>query len=151
VLGLYRSLTVNENLAFSAQAYEVPLPALPRHPAQWPTACCGPSAGLASKACFPVGACASPEILVLDQPTSGVDTLAHAEPGTPSTNKQIRGGVLVSTHDVAEAEQCDRLLLLSRARLVAQGRQSRRRRFDHRFFVRTNQWVRVFALLNEVG
>ena len=32
-------------------------------------------------------------------------------------------GVLVTTHNMREAEQCDRLLLMSQARLVAQGSQ----------------------------
>jgi ABC-2 type transport system ATP-binding protein len=63
-----------------------------------------------------------PEILFLDEPTSGVDPLARrafwdlirALAGAGTT-------VLVSTHYMEEAEYCDRLILMNRARLIAEG------------------------------
>jgi ABC-2 type transport system ATP-binding protein len=63
-----------------------------------------------------------PEILFLDEPTSGVDPLARrafwdliralAAAGTT---------VLVSTHYMEEAEYCDRLLLMNRGGIIAEG------------------------------
>jgi len=63
-----------------------------------------------------------PPILFLDEPTSGVDPLARrafwdlidalAEGGTT---------VLVSTHYMEEAEYCNRLLLMNRGRVIAEG------------------------------
>ncbi|MGH7475501.1 MAG: ATP-binding cassette domain-containing protein [Longimicrobiales bacterium] len=63
-----------------------------------------------------------PEILFLDEPTSGVDPLARRafwdlidELASRETT------VLVSTHYMEEAEYCNRLLLMNRGRLIAEG------------------------------
>ena len=63
-------------------------------------------------------------MLVLDEPTSGVDALARAALWDTIHEQAEKGvGVLVTTHNMAEAEQCDGLLLLLIwARLVALGR-----------------------------
>ena len=59
--------------------------------------------------------------------------------------------MLVSTHNMAEAEQCDRLLLMSRARLVAQGSEADIIGSTTAVAVRTNDWAKAFAVLNEAG
>lgn len=66
-----------------------------------------------------------PPILFLDEPTSGVDPLARrrfwdlihalAQAGTT---------ILVSTHYMEEAEYCNRLLLMNRGRVIADGAPS---------------------------
>jgi ABC-2 type transport system ATP-binding protein len=66
-----------------------------------------------------------PQVLFLDEPTSGVDPLARrgfwdlihalAEAGTT---------VLVSTHYMEEAEYCDRLILMNRGKNIAVGTPS---------------------------
>jgi ABC-2 type transport system ATP-binding protein len=63
-----------------------------------------------------------PPVLFLDEPTSGVDPMARrafwdliralADTGTT---------ILVSTHYMEEAEYCDRLILMNRGRLIAEG------------------------------
>jgi ABC-2 type transport system ATP-binding protein len=63
-----------------------------------------------------------PSILFLDEPTSGVDPLArrafwdliHELAATGTT-------VLVSTHYMEEAEYCNRLILMNRGRIIADG------------------------------
>jgi ABC-2 type transport system ATP-binding protein len=63
-----------------------------------------------------------PEILFLDEPTSGVDPLARRAFWDLIRTLAAAGtSVLVSTHYMEEAEHCDRLILMNRGRLVAEG------------------------------
>ena len=63
-----------------------------------------------------------PEILFLDEPTSGVDPLARRE-FWHQINALARAGVtvLVTTHFMEEAEYCDRLVIMARGRVLAAG------------------------------
>lgn len=64
----------------------------------------------------------SPEVLFLDEPTSGVDPLVRREFWHHINAIAARGvAVLVTTHFMDEAENCDRLLLINQSRAVAQG------------------------------
>jgi ABC-2 type transport system ATP-binding protein len=63
-----------------------------------------------------------PEVLVLDEPTVGLDPVLRRDLWT--TFKGLAGGgatVLVSSHVMDEAERCDELLLLREGRLLASG------------------------------
>ena len=61
-----------------------------------------------------------PEILFLDEPTSGVDPLTRREFWTHITGLVEKGvTVLVTTHFMDEAEYCDRVALVNRSQLVA--------------------------------
>jgi ABC-2 type transport system ATP-binding protein len=64
----------------------------------------------------------SPEILFLDEPTSGVDPLARRE-FWHRINDLAEGGVtvLVTTHFMEEAEYCDRLVIMSEGLILAEG------------------------------
>ncbi|HTY04526.1 MAG TPA: ATP-binding cassette domain-containing protein, partial [Rhodocyclaceae bacterium] len=61
-----------------------------------------------------------PEIIFLDEPTSGVDPLARRE-FWRRINAQARSGVtvLVTTHFMEEAEYCDRLAIMAAGRILA--------------------------------
>jgi len=61
-----------------------------------------------------------PPVLFLDEPTSGVDPITRREFWT-HINGLVRRGVtvLVTTHFMDEAEYCDRVALMYRARLIA--------------------------------
>jgi ABC-2 type transport system ATP-binding protein/ribosome-dependent ATPase len=152
-LGLYRDLTVRENLAFSTQAYGVVAPDLPgalrpdadRLVADLPL-------GLQRQLAFLSALAHEPEVLVLDEPTSGVDALARAALWDTIHEQAEKGvGVLVTTHNMQEAEQCDRLLLMSQARLVAQGSEADIIGSTTAVAVSSNDWARAFAVLNEAG
>lgn len=63
-----------------------------------------------------------PEILFLDEPTSGVDPVTRREFWTHINGLVERGvTVLVTTHFMDEAEYCDRIALISRGKMVALG------------------------------
>ncbi len=93
-----------------------------------------------------------PEVLVLDEPTSGVDPLARAALWDTIREQADRGaGVLVTTHYMQETAQCDRLLLMSRSRLVAQGSEADIIGTTTAYAVRTDDWAAAFAVLNAAG
>jgi ABC-2 type transport system ATP-binding protein len=66
-----------------------------------------------------------PEILFLDEPTSGVDPLARRQ-FWRLINEFARSGtaVLVTTHYLEEAEQCNRMGFMVAGEVVAQGSPS---------------------------
>jgi ABC-2 type transport system ATP-binding protein len=152
-LGLYRDLTVRENLAFTSQAYGAAPPELPqalragagRLIAELPL-------GLQRQLAFLCALAHDPDVLVLDEPTSGVDALARAALWDTIHEQAEKGvGVLVTTHNMQEAEQCDRLLLMSQARLVAQGSEADIIGSTTAIAIRTDDWARAFAVLNQAG
>jgi ABC-2 type transport system ATP-binding protein/ribosome-dependent ATPase len=122
-LGLYDDLTVGENWAFTTAAFGVADSTVPESFAGYRHELVGDlSLGLQRRVAFAAAFSHHPELLVLDEPTSGVgplsssrlweDIRASAEHGT---------GVLVTTHNMEEAEQCDRLVVMAEGQVVATG------------------------------
>jgi ABC-2 type transport system ATP-binding protein len=63
-----------------------------------------------------------PEILFLDEPTSGVDPLARREFWRRINGLSQKGvTILVTTHFMEEAEYCDRLVIMAEGKILAQG------------------------------
>lgn len=63
-----------------------------------------------------------PEIIFLDEPTSGVDPLARREFWYRINSLAEQGvTVLVTTHFMEEAEYCDRLVLMAEGKIIARG------------------------------
>jgi ABC-2 type transport system permease protein len=63
-----------------------------------------------------------PDILFLDEPTSGADPLARREFWKRITALAEQGvTVIVTTHFMEEAEYCDRVVILDAGRVLAQG------------------------------
>ncbi|MEX2119315.1 MAG: ATP-binding cassette domain-containing protein [Pirellulales bacterium] len=63
-----------------------------------------------------------PEILFLDEPTSGADPLARREFWRRITALAEQGvTAIVTTHFMEEAEYCDRIVILEAGRVLAQG------------------------------
>lgn len=127
---LYGSLSVAQNLAFFASTYGLSGSARQQR-LDWALSEfeLAEHAGLLS-ADLSLGhkqrlamACAlmhSPEILFLDEPTSGVDPLARRE-FWQRISALSRSGVtiLVTTHFMEEAEYCDRLAIMASGRILA--------------------------------
>ena len=129
---LYGNLSVAQNLEFFAGAYA--LTGKSRRRAVERVASVFELETLmgTSAADLPLGhkqrlalACAvmhEPEILFLDEPTSGVDPLTRREFWTHINGVVERGvTVLVTTHFMDEAEYCDRIALISRGKMVKNG------------------------------
>jgi len=129
---LYASLSARQNLAFFARAYGL-AGARAGERIAWALDAfeLGDLAGVESGT-LPLGykqrlAMAAallhePDILFLDEPTSGVDPLARREFWS-RINALAEGGVtvLVTTHFMEEAEYCDRLAIMAAGEVLAIG------------------------------
>jgi ABC-2 type transport system permease protein len=129
---LYGQLTVTENLEFFASAYglggrrksdriawaleQFELETLARLPSgQLP-------GGYKQRLAIAAALLHEPEILFLDEPTSGADPLARREFWQRITALAETGvTVIVTTHFMEEAEYCDRMAILDAGRILAQG------------------------------
>jgi len=152
-LGLYGDLTVRENLSFSAQAYGVAEPMLPPALAARAGALVRElPLGAQRQVAFLAALAHSPEVLVLDEPTSGVDVLASASLWDTIRAQADHGaGVLVTTHYMQEAQQCDRLLLMSNGQLVAEGSEADIIGSTTAVAVHASDWAQAFAALDAAG
>ncbi|MGC4175851.1 ABC transporter ATP-binding protein [Demequina sp.] len=152
-LGLWDSLTVEENLAFVGETYgDRPIPV--------PDGLAGLSGSLAGgiglgrqrQLAFAAALGHSPELLVLDEPTSGVDPLSRARLWDAIHEAADSGvGVLVTTHYMQEAQQCDRLLLMSQGRAVAEGGEADIVGSTTTIAIHAERWQDAFAALDTAG
>jgi ABC-2 type transport system ATP-binding protein/ribosome-dependent ATPase len=93
-----------------------------------------------------------PAALVLDEPTSGVDPLARARLWDTVREQADSGvGVLVTTHYMQEARQCDHLVLMSRGRVVGRGSEHDIVGDTVAVLVHADQWQRAFQALDAAG
>jgi len=79
------------------------------------------SGGLRRRVELAKGLLHKPEVLLLDEPSTGLDPLARRELGDYLEKLRDQDGVtiLLTTHIMNEAERCDRLALLDHGKLVA--------------------------------
>lgn len=120
--GLYEDLTVAENLVFVARVFGVEPPRVSALDPVSDVLVCELPLGLRKRVGYAAAGVHSPDLLVLDEPTSGVGPLARAELWDGiHTAADDGAAVLVTTHHMDEAEQCDRLVMLASGREVASG------------------------------
>lgn len=153
-LGLYASLSAMENLEFAASVYGVTVSERVRVFAE--------NFGKAPISSLPLGAkriiaylaaCVHhPELLVLDEPTSGMDSLTRARLWRDLQASADKGtGILVTTHYMQEAAQCDRLVLLTAGHVTAAGTVAEITSAHASLTVTTEQWEEAFRLLRDAG
>jgi ABC-2 type transport system ATP-binding protein len=149
-LGLYRDLTVAENLAFVAGAYGED-PHLDDGLTSVAHELVGDiGLGRQRQLAFSCALSHRPELLVLDEPTSGVDPISRARLwDTIHAQADAGAGVLVSTHYMQEAEQCDRLVLMDLGRVVAEGRVADIVGMTTAVRVDTDDWTAAFTALTD--
>ncbi len=127
---LYDDLTVFENLDFVARVYEMSTRAQAIEDIMVRMGLADRRDQLAAelsggwKQRLALAACVMhrPELLLLDEPTSGVDALARREFWDLINDMASEGlTVLVSTHYMDEAERCKRIVYLADGHIVVQG------------------------------
>ena len=127
---LYGNLTVRENLEFFGGAYGLRGQALRTRVAATlaqfglePTAISGLlPGGYKQRLAMATGLLHEPDILFLDEPTSGIDPLARrAFWRTITALAQAGVTVIVTTHFMEEAEYCDRIAIQDAGKVLALG------------------------------
>ncbi len=129
---LYNDLTIEQNLDFFAGVYGV-APDEREEKRRWVLAFSGLEGrerqitgslpgGWKQRVAFGAAMMHEPSVLFLDEPTSGVDPLARRAFWTMINRLADAGAaVLVTTHYLEEAEQCNRIGLMAAGELVAEG------------------------------
>jgi len=122
-LGLYAGLTVAENWRFTAAAFRNAEAAMPEGISPWRNDLVADlPLGARRQVAFAVALSHRPELLILDEPTSGVGPLAGARLWEQIRQAAEEGaGALVTTHNMEEAEQCDHLVVMAGGKVVAAG------------------------------
>ncbi|GAA2037607.1 ATP-binding cassette domain-containing protein [Agromyces tropicus] len=152
-LGLFRTIEVEQNVEFTERVYGGPPAELPRALEEVRRSIVAAiGLGRQRQLAFALALSHGPELLVLDEPTSGVDPLARARLWDVIHEQAARGrGVIVTTHYLQEAEQCSRLALMSRGRLLGVGSVGDLTAGTTAVLVRSEQWEAAFAALGDAG
>jgi ribosome-dependent ATPase len=128
---LYTELTVRQNLDLHAHLFHIPHAAAAARIAEL-VADFGLAAyldqraealplGIRQRLSLAVAIVHAPEILILDEPTSGVDPIARDQfwEHLVDLSRRQRVTIFVSTHFMNEAARCDRLALMDAGRVLA--------------------------------
>jgi ABC-type multidrug transport system ATPase subunit len=131
VWSLQRELSVFENLTFTARLHRLGAGELERRAAPLlertglapfrDRAAGALSGGMKQKLAVANALLPEPELLVLDEPTAGVDVDARAEIWELLVERRDRVLILLSTSYLEEAAACERLVYLDAGRVVASG------------------------------
>ena len=129
--GLHRDLTVAENLRFTARLHRMPdgdyrrrAKELLEHAGLSPFVdrpAGALSGGMRQKLAMTNALLPQPRLLVLDEPTAGVDVVARGELWAMLEKARESALVVISTSYVDEAAACNSLAYLDRGRIVATG------------------------------
>ncbi len=152
-LGLYEDLTPRENLAFAQHAFGVERRVLADDLRRFDDTPVGRlPLGVQRRVAFEQALAHRPDLLVLDEPTSGVGPLARARLWETIRDAADDGrGVLVTTHYMDEAQECDRLVVMADGRVVAEGSVAAIVGAARAVVVVTEQWQRAFERLERAG
>ena len=162
--GMYADLTVRENIDFYADLYQVPKEMRPdRLRRLYEFSALGPfedrlagklSGGMKQKLSLCCALIHQPEIMLLDEPTFGVDPISRRDLWL-IVHEMVADGmtVVVSTAYLDEAERCDRVAMMHDGRTVALDEPDELRGLlaGRIYRVRTDQPRRTVSLLNESG
>ena len=128
---LYSELSVRQNLALHAKLFHIPDDEIPARVAEMsqrfmltevenalPTAL---PLGIRQRLSLAVAVIHRPEMLILDEPTSGVDPVARDMFWQLMVDlaRQDKVTIFISTHFMNEAERCDRISLMHAGKVLA--------------------------------
>lgn len=133
MFSLYTELTVHQNLLLHARLFKVPEEEIPQRvremvqrfdltgvldamPDSLPL-------GIRQRLSLAVAMVHKPELLILDEPTSGVDPIARDAMWQLMIDlaRNDRVTIFVSTHFMNEAERCDRISLMNAGKVLVTG------------------------------
>jgi len=130
---LYDDLTIEENIDFFSGIYGVPYEKK-KERMEWVLDMAGiadmrgaitrtMASGFKQRLALGCAVIHEPPIIFLDEPTSGVDPISRRRFWNLIYDMSSRGTtVFVTTHYLDEAEYCDRLALIYRGKIIAEGR-----------------------------
>jgi len=128
---LYAELTVRQNLALHARLFHLPDAEIPGRIADMAQRFMLDTAldslpddlplGMRQRLSLAVAVIHSPDLLILDEPTSGVDPVARDRFWELIVDlaRRDRVTVFISTHFMNEAERCDRISLMHAGKILA--------------------------------
>ncbi len=129
---LYSELTVRQNLVLHARIFQIPTEQIVPRVAEMATrfglnevlddSTEKLPLGVRQRLSLAVAVIHGPEMLILDEPTSGVDPVARDQFWQLLVQLSREDGVtiFISTHFMNEAERCDRISLMHAGRVLAQ-------------------------------
>jgi len=159
-LGLYEDLTAAENLAFASAVFGTRATASHQRPRRRSVGLGRERGipvgelpvGLQRRAAFAQALAHDPDLLILDEPTSGVDPLGRARLWQTIGDAISAGaGALVSTHYLEEATECDRLIIMADGEVVADGTAATIIGDTKVTVVETARWAAAFTRLEQAG
>lgn len=127
---LYGELTVRQNLDLHARLFQLPADTIPARIEEMgrrfeladvmdtlPDAL---PLGVRQRLSLAVALIHSPEVLILDEPTSGVDPIARDQlwAALIELSRKDRVTIFISTHFMNEAERCDRISLMHAGKVL---------------------------------
>ncbi|RAU44999.1 ABC transporter ATP-binding protein/permease [Pseudocitrobacter sp. RIT415] len=130
---LYSELTVRQNLELHARLFHIPEAEIPQRVAEMSARFMLTDVEDALPASLPLGirqrlslavaVIHRPEMLILDEPTSGVDPVARDMfwQLMVDLSRQDKVTIFISTHFMNEAERCDRMSLMHAGKVLASG------------------------------
>jgi len=159
---LYQDLSVRENLEFIGRVYGIERPVAAARAAIERLGLVGREGQLAAelsggwKQRLALGACtlSGPQLLLLDEPTAGVDPKARREFWNEIHGLAAEGlTVLVSTHYMDEAERCHEIAYIAYGELLAHGTVEEVIKSSHltTYFVSTKGDENLNALSDELS
>jgi ABC-2 type transport system ATP-binding protein len=152
-LGLYDDLSPAENLEFSEAIFGPGASPLPDELRSYARELVGSlPLGVQRRVAFAQALSHHPDLLMLDEPTSGVDPLGRARLWETIAGAADGGtGVLVTTHYMEEAQECGRLVVMASGRVVAEGTSAEIVGGRRVVAVEAATWSAAFNALESVG
>jgi ABC-2 type transport system ATP-binding protein/ribosome-dependent ATPase len=152
-LGLYDDLSPAENLQFTGRIFGDGETGLPPDVQPYATEMVGSlPLGVQRRVAFAQALAHKPELLMLDEPTSGVDPLGRARLWETIGDAADAGaGVLVTTHYMEEAQECGRLVIMAAGQVVARGTAAEIVGARQVTVVEAEYWPAAFGRLEAAG